>query len=272
MIKIDKSHIKATDEIKNLNTDELTDILLNSVIGHKELETRILEFNKDFQDTTFHDRLAFELRIAIMKYSSPNERMKWESGYRIPMIMMDEVNNDPYTSLIDCILNDFIRIESKKCMKRILIKKDILTGSGEILKDMSVFDYSIVDAHDQLKNYKSRLFEATNHDLIKYYYRNFIDYFPVTLTEFERTFFFFLTLLAEKQYPSYTDINDVYRYIGEINEILRMRYINLHDKVIMALVHLISDNPELHNTSENIFNEIKHIEDLTIEQFKNVSS
>jgi hypothetical protein len=207
-----------------------------------------------------------------MKYSSPNERMKWESGYRIPMIMMDEVNNDPYTSLIDCILNDFIRIESKKCMKRILIKKDILTGSGEILKDMSVFDYSIVDAHDQLKNYKSRLFEATNHDLIKYYYRNFIDYFPVTLTEFERTFFFFLTLLAEKQYPSYTDINDVYRYIGEINEILRMRYINLHDKVIMALVHLISDNPELHNTSENIFNEIKHIEDLTIEQFKNVSS
>jgi hypothetical protein len=272
MKKIFGSHIiRTSDEIRRFSTDELTAILFNSVIGNKKLETLILEFNKDFQLTTFHDSLAFELEMAIMKHCCPIERTKWEKSFRIPWIMID-IDNDPYSIQINSIMNDFVNLESKRSMKRILIKKDIMTGGGNVLKNMSVFDFSIVDSHDQFDNYKSSLFEVTNHDLIKHYYRDFLHYFALTLAEFERVFFFFLTFLTEKEHPLYTEPNDICTYKKEINEILRMRYIDIHDKVIMALIHIIYSNPELHNISEDIFNEIKDIEDLTNIQCENLAS
>jgi hypothetical protein len=258
-------------EIKRFNTKELVTKMYSFILNHKEMESRINEFNNFFRDATFDNKLAFQLELSIMKLCSPVERTKWEASFRIPWIMID-IDNDPYSIQINSIMNDFVNLESKRSMKRLLIKKDIMTGGGNVLKDMSVFDFSIVDSHDQFDNYKSILFEVTNHDLIKHYYRDFLHYFALTLAEFERVFFFFLTFLTEKKHPLNTEPNDIYTYKKEINEILRMRYIDIHDKLIMALIHIIYSNTELHNISEDIFNEIKDIEDLTSIQCENLTN
>jgi hypothetical protein len=265
-------HITRTsDEIKKFSSKEIVTKMYNSVISYKELETLINEFNNEFLNTTFKNKLAFQLEIAIMKLCSPVERIKWETSMRIPEIM-DEIDNDPYTRTIYCILNDFIKEESKKSMERILTIKDVMTPDGKILKDMRVYDYSNLDSHKQYDNYKSILFDVTNHDFIKQYYRDYLYFFPITLAEFERVFFFFLTFLAVKQYPQYTELNDIYNYKREINEILRMRYIDIHDRVIMALIHIINIDPELQLTCKNIYKEIKDIEELTISQVFDITS
>jgi hypothetical protein len=272
MINIWGGHITRTsDEIQKYNYEELVTKIYNSVYSYRHLETRINEFNNYFQDTTFKDKLAFQLEIAIMKHHNPVERIKWETSFRIPWLM-NEIDNEPYSSNIYCILDDYINEESIKSMKQILTVKDVMTGDGKILKDMRVFDCSKVDSPSQYDNYKSIIFEVTNHDLIKHYYRDYLYYFPLTLAEFEKVFFFFLTFLAEQQYPLSTEMSEICTYKREINDILQIRYIDIHDKVILALIHIICTDPELHNTCESIFNELNDIEDLNRIQFDSMAS
>jgi len=272
MKNILEGHITRTsDEIKNFSNKELITKMYNSVFSYKELEISINEFNNYFRYTTFKDSLALQLEIAIMKHFSPAERIKWETSYRIPWLM-DEIDNEPYSCNIYCIMHDYINEESRKSMKQIVTVKDVKTIDGKILKGMRAFDYSKVDSPNQYDNYKSIIFEVTNHDLIKHYYRDFLHFYPVTLAEFEKTFFFFLTFLTAKQYPSYTELNDIYNYKREINEILRMRYIDIQDRVILALIHIINIDPELHLTCKNIYREIKDIEELTISQVFDITS
>jgi hypothetical protein len=68
-----------------------------------------------------------------------------------------------------------------------------------------------------------------------------------------------LTFLAVKQYPSYSDINDVLRYVGEINEIVKIRYIDINDRLIVSVIHVMETDSELQTTCRNINKEINDI-------------
>jgi len=259
MEKIYEGHITSLlREIKNFSTEELTAKMLDSVFNCKELETRIKEFNNNFPYTTFNNSLGFQLGRSMIKHCSPAERIDWKFKARIKEIMNDNDNNKTTVETLS-IMNDFINAESKKSMERILFIRDIKTPDGKILKDRPVYDYSGLDSHDQSIKTNSILFDVANNDLIKHYYCEYLYYFPVTQAEFERTFFFFLTFLADKQYPSYTDINDVYRYVGEINEILKMRYIDINDRLVVSLIHVMNTDHELQKTCWNIYKEINDI-------------
>jgi hypothetical protein len=223
MEKIHEGHIARTPgEIKNFSTEELTAKMFDSVFNCKELETCIEEFNNNFPYTTFKKSLGFQLGKSMIKHCSAAERIEWKIKARISGIMNDNEDDNTLRET-SRIMNEFINAESKKSMERILFIRDIKTPDGKILKDRPVYDYSSLDSHDQSNDAKSILFDVANNDLIKHYYCEYIYYFPVTQAEFQRTFFFFLTFLAVKQYPSFSDINDVFRYVGEINEILKMR-------------------------------------------------
>jgi len=260
---------RATDEIKNFSTEELTTKMYDSVFSYKESETCINEFNNNFPYTTFNKSLGFQLGRSMIKHCSPAERIDWKFKTRIKEIMND-YDNDKTTVETLSILNDFIIAESKKSMERILFIRDIITPDGKILKDRPVYDYSSLDSHEQFNNAKSILFDVANNDLIKHYYCEYLYYFPVTKAEFEKIFFCFLTFLTKKQYSSYTELNDIYAFKKEINEIIRMRYIDINDRLIMSLIHIINTNPELQNTCTNIYTEIHDIEELTKSQVFNV--
>jgi hypothetical protein len=272
MINIWGGHITRTsDKIQKYSYEELVTKIYNSVYSYRYLETRINDFNNYFQDTTFNEKLSFQLEIAIMKHHNPCERIKWETSFRIPWLMND-IDNEPYSNKINCILDDYINEESRKSMKQILTVKDVMTGNGKILKNMRVYDYLKVDSPSQYDNYKSIIFDVTNHDLIKHYYRDFLFFFPITLADFEKVFLFFLTFLAEQQYPLNPEMSEICTYKREINDIIQTRYIDIHDKVILAFIHIISTDPELHNTYESIFNELNDIEDLNRIQFDSMAS
>jgi len=259
MEKIYEGHItRNPGEIKNFSTEELTTKMYDSVFSWKESETCIEEFNNNFPYTTFNKSLGFQLGRSMIKHCSPAERIDWKFKVRIKEIMNDNDNNKTTVETLS-IINKFIIAESKKSMERILFIRDIITPDGKILKDRPVYDYSSLDTNDQSNDTKSILFDVANNDLIKHYYCEYIYYFPVTQAEFERTFFFFLTFLAVKQYPSYTDINDVSRFVGEINEIIKMRYIDMSDKLIVSLIHVMETDPELQTTCRNINKEINDI-------------
>jgi hypothetical protein len=270
MGEIYEGHItRTTEEIKNFSTEDLTTKMLDSIINHKELETCIKEFNNNFPYTTFNNSLGFQLGRSMIKHCSPADRIDWKFKARIKEIMNDNDNNKTTVETLS-IMNDFINAESKKSMERILFIRDIKTPDGKILKDRPVYDYSSLDSHDHSKNAKSILFDIANNDLIKHYYCEFIYYFPVTQAEFEKILFFFLTFLTVKQYSSYYELNDIYAFKKEINEIIRMRYIDINDRLIMSLIHVINTNPELQNTCTNIYKEIHDIEELTTSQVFNV--
>ena len=252
-------------EIKYFSTEELTMKMLNSILNYNELRTRILEFDEYFQYTTFYKSLVFEFEKAIIKYCSPIERIKWEASMNIPWIM-NEMDNDPYSIKINCILHDYISLESKKSMKSIMTLRDIATPDGKILEDKPVFDYSLIDPPGQFENYKWILFEAINHDIIKHYYQSYLYYFPVTLLEFEKVFFFFLTFSVAKQYPIFTDLDDVFSLITEINEVVRMRYIDLNGILIMSFINLIQTEPELQKACKNIYKEVIFLKEIRLSQ------
>jgi len=266
MKNIWEGHItRAADEMRNFCTDELTMNLLHSVLKHKELETRVIEFNNNFRCTTFCKSLGFQLGRSMIKHCAPTEIIDWKIKARINEIMNN--NDDDKTARETIIImNDFINEESRERMKKIMVIRDLTTPDGKILKDRPVYDFSILESHERMQDYRSILFDKGNYGLIKHYYCEYLYYFPVTLAEFERLFFFFLTFLAAKQYPSYTEINDVYSFVKEINEIIRMRYIDINDRLVMSFLNIIDTDPELQKTCRNIYSEINDINELTISQ------
>jgi hypothetical protein len=266
MTNVMHGHIsRPPDGIKYFSTEELTMKMFNSILNYNELRTRILEFDEYFQYTTFYESLVFEFEKAIMKYCSPIKRIKWEASMNIPWII-NEIAYDPYSVKMSCIIHDYISAESKKSMRRIMILRDITTPGGEILADKPVFDYSLVDPTGQFENYKWILFETINRDIIKHYYQSYLYYFPITLVEFEKVFFFFMTFSVAKQYPTITDLDDVFSLVKEINEVVRMRYIDLNDILIMSFMNLIQTDPELQKACKNIYEEIIYLNELRSSQ------
>jgi hypothetical protein len=90
--------------------------------------------------------------------------------------------------------------------------------------------------------------------------------------EFEKTFFLFLTFLAENQYPNGSYYNESSRYIDDINEIVKMRYIDMEDSFILSFLYILSTEEQLHKKSETIYAEIKRNYDMLISQVENAAS
>ena len=62
------------------------------------------------------------------------------------------------------------------------------------------------------------------------------------------------------------DFASLIRLHKEINEIIRMRYIDINDRLVMSFLNIIDTDPELQKTCRNIYSEINDINELTISQ------
>jgi len=266
MKSIWEGHItRAADEMRNFCTDELTMKMLHSVLRHKELEPRIIEFNNNFRFTSFSKSLGFQLGRSMIKHCAPTEIIDWKIKARINEIMNNNDDDKTARETIS-IMNDFINEESRERMKKIMVIRDLTTPDGKILKDRPVYDFSLLESHERMHDYRSILFDKANWGLIKHYYCEYLYYFPVTLAEFEKLFFFFLTFSAAKQYPSYNEINEISSLIREINEIVSMRYIDMNDRLIMSFINIINTDMELQKSCKNIYEEINDINEINISQ------
>ncbi len=258
-----------SDEIKTYSTEELSAKMYDYFVSNKDIENRINEFNKNFY-YQFNNSLSFHLGRSMVKHCTPMDLVYWKTGIRNNGIMNDN-DNDKTTIETLSIVNDFINAESKKAMKRILVYQDH-EFNGKVFKNAPCYDTSIVCPAGQLENYKSLLFLKENQKCIISYYLDYISLFPVTLYEFEKVFFYFLTFLIEEEYPAKVQIIESLKFIKDINEIVKMRYIDISDRMILAFIHLISIDNELLGCCNVIYADIKHNDDLTRDQFENLAS
>lgn len=78
--------------------------------------------------------------------------------------------------------------------------------------------------------------------------------------------------MAENQYPYGEHMHEANEYIDNINEIVKMRYIDMEDSFILSFLYILSIDEQLHKKSDTIYAEIKRNYDMTIDQFENSES
>jgi hypothetical protein len=258
-----------TSEHKVFSIQELTSKILNSILNYKSLKDRIVEFDRNF-NYPFLNSLKFHLSRSMVKHCSAIEFINWKIGTKDKMIINDNDNEKTTLETLD-IITDFLNEESRVTMQRIRKYCDH-EFEGILHNNAPCYDYNIVCPEGQLENYKSLLFYKENYQCVISYYLDFISLFPVTLQEFEIVFFYFLTFLIKEEYPANVQINESLHFIKRINDIVRMRYIDINNRLILAFMHLIYIDDELSECSYAIFNDIKHNDDLIREQFESISS
>jgi len=254
---------------KTYNPSELSTIYFDNILNNVEIETRVNDFNKKYR-YPFRDSLSFQLGRSMVKHCSPADLIEWKIDIRKHEITNNS-DNDKTTIETRSIVTDFIKAKSHIAMDRIAYYRD-QEFDGKIYNNVRVLDYSVVITPEQFPKYRSILFNDKNQEVIMHYYFEFINWFPVTMSEFEKIFFFFLTFLAENQYPYGSHINDSYRYIDDINEIVKMRYIDMEDSFMLSFLYILSTDEQLHKKSDIIYAEIKRNYDMTIDQFENAAS
>ena len=255
--------------IKTFEPRELSTKMLNAISQHKDILERINGFYNKFL-IPFDRSLLFHLSRTMVKHSSPTEIIEWNIGARENGIMND---NDNAISTVETfkIVNDFINAESQKAMDRILTYCEH-EFDGKVFKNSPCYDIKIVCPDGQLESYQSLLFYEENHECVIYYYLDFIYLFPLTIQEFEKFLFYFLTFLIEEEYPVNVKINESLNFIKNINEIVRMRYIDIDNRIILAFLHLICIDNELSECANLIYEDIKHNNDQLRMQFESLSS
>ncbi len=221
-------------------------------MDNKEIKSRINDFNKE-NNNQFNMSLSFHLHRSMVKHCSPINFINWNLGVRNKGIL-NYNDNEKLTIETMSIVNDFIKAESQKANKKFSN------------------DNRIIFPDDQFDKYQSLLFFKENHKYVIYYYMNCISLFPVNLQEFEKVFFYFLTFLIEEEYPTNVQINESIDFIKDINDLVNMRYIDIKDRLLLALIHLISIDNELLRCCNAIYTDIKHNHDLTRRQFENLAS
>lgn len=256
-------------EFKTYNPSELSAIYFDNLINNREIESLVNEFNKK-HTYPFRDSLSFQLGRSMVKHCSPVDLIEWKMSIREKQIVNDS-DTDKTTIETRSIVIEFLRNMSHKAMDRIAFYKD-QEFDGMTLKNVRVLDYSVVITPEQFPKYRSILFNDKNQEVIMHYYFEFINWFPVTMAEFEKIFFLFLTFLAENQYPYGSHMNESSRYIDDINEIVKMRYIDMEDSFILSFLYILSIDEQLHKKSDTIYAEIKRNHDMTIDQFENLAS
>ena len=256
-------------EIKSFSSQVLSQKLLRQIISHQEINDLINEFNNKHY-YSFYDSLRFQLGRSMVKHCSPINLINWETGIREKEIINDNPNNSTTIKTLD-IINDFLNSESLNAMERINIYNN-LANTGKTYHNPGSYDFSIVCSKDQLESYSSLLFSEENHEKIISYYLDYISLFPVTLYEFEKVFFYFLTFLTKEVYPANVQINEAFWFIRNINDIVKMRYIDINDRLILAIIHILSKDAELQSSCQSLYADIESNNDLTRAQFENMAS
>ncbi len=257
------------NKIKSFSSKELSQKLLKQIISHQDLKAIINEFNnKSYY--SFDDSLRFQLGRSMVKHCSPADAINWKNGVREKEVINDDPNNSSNIETIN-IINDFLNAESRKSMERIK-RYQVRNFNGKTYQNAPFYNFSIVCAEGQFENYSSWLFNKENHEILISYYLDYISRFPITLNEFEEIFFYFLTFLTKRVYPANVQIINSHRFIEDINKIVKMRYIDIEDTLILAFIYFISIDDELQESCSAIYNDTKYNNDLTIEQLANLAS
>jgi len=261
--------MKIPNEIKSFSHEELSQKLLDRIISHQDIKDLIGTYNT-IHPYPFERSLLFKLGQSMVKHSSPIDIISWKAGIKERGIINA---NDKEETAVDTlnIINEYLNAESRLAMKRIMVYSDV-EFEGKVLKNVTCYDYSLIDPHGQFESYESLLFVIENHASLISYYLDYIYYFPVTLDEFEKFFFYFLTFLTHEKYPANDQINESLKFVKDMNEIVEMRYIDINDRLILAFIHLISTESELSECCNSIYKDIKHNDDLIRKQFANMAS
>lgn len=253
--------------VRRFSPDEISQKLQQRILSHQDIEIKIREFNVNSR-YQFDQSIKFQLGRAMVKHSNPIDIINWKIHVRNEGIMNDN-ENEKVTRETFSIVNDFLSAESRKAMERILVYED-REFDGQVFRNSPCHDYRIVCPEDQLESYQSLLFHQENHKCVISYYLDFMSLFPLTLQEFEKILFYFLTFLIKEDNPVNVQINEPLNIISNINEILRMRYIDIDNRMVLAFLHLISMDKELSECCNAIYKDIKYNNDHTRRQFENL--
>lgn len=240
--------------IRNFSADELSQKLLHNILSHNDIEVKIKEFDASSY-YHFNKSLGFQLGRVMTKHSNPMDLINWKVRVRDEGIMNDDDNAKSTIETLN-IVNDFLNAESQKAMERILVYRDH-EFCGEIFKNAPCYDYSIVSPKEQLDHYSSFLFDEESFSIVFSYYLEFISLFPITLTEFETIIFYFLLFLTKEQYPAEKTYGEALDFVKRLSNIVKMRYIDIHNKLILAFLQLIYSDEELSDCSQAIYCDIK---------------
>jgi len=254
---------RSHNEIRSFSPDEISKKLLLQILSHNDIKDKIQGFNEKFR-YLFSDSLTFQLGRAIIKHKYPSDIINWKIHIRDNGIMNDNENHETTRETFN-IVNDFISTESKKAMKRILVYCD-REFDGKIFKNAPTYDYDIVCSNEILNKKSSLLFDEESHSIIRSYYFEYISLFPITLPEFEIIFFYFLLFLTNEKYPAHEPYGDAIYFVMRIDNMVKMRYIDIQNRLILALLNLIYTDEELSVHSHEIYLDIKKKYDGICEQ------
>lgn len=256
-------------KIRKFSSLELSTKLLDAILRHEELTSKINDFNKN-TFYPFDKSLLFHLSRSMVKHCSPLEIISWKIGVRDNGIMND---NDNETTTLETLslVNDFINTESQKAMERILVYGD-REFDGKILKNAPSCDFDIVCSKEMLDQHSSFLFDEESFRIVCSYYLEYISVFPITLTEFEIIFFYFLLFLTPETYPADESYGDAIYYVQRIDNIVKMRHIDIENRLILAILHLIYIDEELSEYSNKVYHDIKMKWDAICDQAFSIGS
>jgi hypothetical protein len=258
---------KSDEESATFSIKLFTSSNLSQLVADEISRLKIVRFGKNFPGKDFTNKMSQYIMDALTKYSNPKAQIKRKEEEMELGSRLDERQK----SEIATIINEYLNEESKQAMQRIENCRDRLANcDGSFITPE--YDYRKVCPLDTLDNYQSELFHKGNYEIVMYYYLEYISRFPISLEEFEKRLFYFLTFHTDKKYPIGIEIIENLKFIDHINEILKMRFIDISDEVIMVVLNAISTVPVLAETSKLINDSIKRYKDFLYEQSQAMSS
>jgi len=255
-----------SNDIKDFELNEISQKLLRQILNHQNIDNRIEKYNEKYPHYPFENILSHLFEKAIVKYQSSIEQLHWINGVREEEIKDNGVIEENLN-----IINDFLNIESNLSMRRFMVNNAPEFKDKDI-KDVHTIDFSLVCSLEQLELFNSVLFSKENHEIIISYYLDYIYRFPIKLPVFEKNLFYSLIFLTNTKYPTNVTSANSLSCVQEINQFVRMKYIDLNDPIIQAFFHLICIEDELLKCSNAIYMDIKHNHDLLRRQFDAMAS
>ncbi|MFO7853458.1 MAG: hypothetical protein R6X28_13520 [Bacteroidales bacterium] len=240
-----------SNQIKYFETQEISRKLLKQIKRHPFLDEQVIEYNKKHSYFAIENCITFLLENIMVEYKPSIEQIHWKNNVRKKEIIQSVALKEALDIIIE-----YVNIDSRISMGRFMVNS-APEFKGKDIKYVHTFDYSLIISPAQLESYKSVLFSEKNHDCITTYYLDYIFRFPIELSEFEKIVFYFIMFLTDEIYPINATSGEVLRFVQQINEIVRIRYIDFNKSFIQALLYLFSIDEELLGCSNSIYEDIK---------------
>lgn len=249
--KVEKPTTNCESRLVEIDSTVIQSKIFDRVSGCAQISNELDEFKK-IHMYSFNDSIGFYTARAVVELQNSLTVKDWKINAKHFKIMND---NDFCPKAVDTkkIVNEFLNQESISAMERILV------GPGT-----NQYDSSIVDNIDE--NRKSLFFSKENCEIVKYYYSLFIRRFPLTIDEFEKAFFYFLTLTMQTCYPIGLNFNDAYNYVKKVNQKVTMRFIDVENEFVQLLLFILSYDNELKCECERIYQDYNRHWRLAYEQ------